>query len=118
MIEYFSTVGGLAVLSVLVSSFVIKNLKIEAGWAKQLISWIAPIVLSVIGLICQLGLFVAFGPVTSVVAWIYTIIAGIGIGLGANGIYDLKHMSEIIDMITKKPIEDEEYKQHLISLLK
>ena len=45
----FSTLGGLAALTVVITGFINKTFKVEKDWVKQLISWLVPVVVSVVG---------------------------------------------------------------------
>ena len=97
----FSTLVGVAAVNVFVTEAIVSKCKVTKEWAKQLISWITPLVLSVAGLLCQLGLFADYGVITDWHAWIYTILTGVGLGLVSNGLYDIPFVQTILDWIVK-----------------
>lgn len=97
----FSTLGGLAALTVVITGFINKTFKVEKDWVKQLISWLVPVVVSVVGFALQLGLFAAFGPLTLWTGWVYSILTGLGVGLISNGLYDINGVQSLLDLITK-----------------
>lgn len=99
MLSYFYSIGGVAALNVIATQFINSKLNITKKWAKQLISWILPVIISVIGFIFGLGIFADFGTISSITSWIYTSLTGVGIGLISNGIYDLKDLQNILEFI-------------------
>lgn len=97
---YFSSLGGLSALNVLVTDWIVKVCKVQKGWVKQLISWIVPVVLSVLGFCLGLGLFAGYGALTAWTGWVYTILTGFGVGLISNGLYDISGVQKALDWIT------------------
>ena len=98
-VESFSTFSGLAALTVVLCQFIVKMFKVEVNWLKQVISWVIPIVLCIIGYLCKLGMFVEYHMLVEWQGWLYTILVGLGIGLTSNGIYDIPLISKFLDMI-------------------
>ena len=96
LLTYFSTFGGVSALNVVVTEMINSTLGIKVSWLKQLISWLCPMLLSVLGFVFGLGMFSAYGTITSVSGWIYTVLTGIGLGLTSNGIYDIEWVQNII----------------------
>lgn len=97
---YFSSLGGLSALNVLITDWIVKVCKVQKGWVKQLISWIVPVVLSVLGFCLGLGLFAGYGALTAWTGWVYTILTGVGVGLISNGLYDISGVQKALDWIT------------------
>ena len=85
----FSTIGGLATLTTFICSLLTNYLKIKEAWLKQVISWIIPIIISIVGYLTKLGLFINFSELVAWQGWIFTCLTGLGIGLISNGIYDI-----------------------------
>lgn len=110
---FFTSLSGLAALNVIVADWINKTLKIEKGWAKQLISWIVPILVTTFGFVLQVGLFSTFGPLTAWTGWLYAVLTGLGTGLVSNGIYDINGVKTLLNSITSLfgrflPKKDEE----------
>lgn len=99
LLTYFSTFGGVSALNVVVTEMINSTLGIKASWLKQLISWLCPMLLSVLGFVFGLGMFSAYGTITSVSGWIYTVLTGVGLGLTSNGIYDIEWVQNIMKNI-------------------
>ena len=97
----FSTLAGVAAVNVFVTEAIVKGCKVTKDWAKQLISWATPLLLSIVGLLCQFGLFADYGPITNWHAWIYTIVTGLGLGLVSNGLYDIPFIQQFLDWLVK-----------------
>ena len=97
----FSTLAGVAAVNVFVTEAIVKGCKVTKDWAKQLISWATPLLLSIVGLLCQFGLFADYGPITDWHAWIYTIVTGLGLGLVSNGLYDVPFIQQLLDWLVK-----------------
>jgi uncharacterized membrane protein len=97
---YFSSLGGLSALNVLITDWLVKVCKVQKGWVKQLISWIVPVVVSVLGFCLGLGLFAGYGALTAWTGWVYTILTGVGVGLISNGLYDISGVQKALDWIT------------------
>lgn len=97
----FSTLAGVAAVNVFITEAIVKGCKVTKDWAKQLISWATPLLLSIVGLLCQFGLFAGYGPITDWHAWIYTIVTGLGLGLVSNGLYDIPFIQQFLDWLVK-----------------
>lgn len=97
---FFTSLSGLATLNVIVSDWINKTLKIEKGWLKQLVSWITPILVTVVGFVLQVGIFSTFGSLTMWTGWVYAILTGFGTGLISNGIYDINGVKTLLNNIT------------------
>lgn len=87
--SYFVSIAALASLVVIISSW-INNLLNLKGFYKQLSSWIIALILSFIGWALQIGMFVGL-------QWYIVILYGFGVGLVANGIFDIS----IIQLVLK-----------------
>lgn len=96
LLTYFSTLGGVSALNVVVTEMINSAFGIKAGWLKQLISLVCPMLLSVLGFVFGFGIFATYGTISSVSGWIYTVLTGIGLGLASNGIYDIEWVQNII----------------------
>lgn len=96
LLTYFSTLGGVSALNVVVTEMINSAFGVKASWLKQLISWVCPMLLSVLGFIFGFGIFGAYGTISSVSGWIYTVLTGLGLGLTSNGIYDIEWVQNII----------------------
>lgn len=99
MVECFSTLGGMSALSVVITDALVRSFNVTKGWVKQLISWLVPVLASCFGLLCQFGLFAAFGPITAWYAWVYTILTGFGVGLISNGLFDIDWVKTLLDKL-------------------
>lgn len=95
---YFATIGGVAALNVIVTEFLNKAVGAK-GWVKQVVSWVCPLVIAIVGLVFGWGIFAGYGTIGSVAAWFYTILTGFGIGLVSNGLYDIKYVQKVITFI-------------------
>ena len=96
LLTYFSTLSGVSALNVVVTEMINSAFGVKAGWLKQLISWVCPMLLSVLGFVFGFGIFGAYGTISSVSGWIYTVLTGLGLGLTSNGIYDIEWVQNII----------------------
>ena len=96
LLTYFSTLGGVSALNVVVTEMINSAFGVKASWLKQLISWVCPMLLSVLGFVFGFGIFGAYGTISSVSGWIYTVLTGLGLGLTSNGIYDIEWVQNII----------------------
>ncbi len=94
IVDYFVSMGALVPLVVLITDFVKRWLDIETGLVKQLISWVTAIGLCFAGMAFELGMFVDFNIVT-------TIVYGLAVGLVSNGIFDIKVVQLLLDFILK-----------------
>lgn len=99
MLSYFYSIGGLAALNVAATQLINSKFNISKNWARHLISWILPVLVSVLGLVFGLGIFADFGTVSSLVAWGYTLLVGLGTGLVSNGLYDLKDLQDLWEFL-------------------
>ena len=97
----FSTLAGVAAVNVFITEAIVKGCKVTKDWAKQLISWATPLLLSIVGLLCQFGLFADYGQITDWQAWIYTIVTGLGLGLVSNGLYDIPFVQQFLEWLVK-----------------
>lgn len=95
----FSTIGGLATLTTFICSLLTNYLKIKKAWIKQVISWIIPILISIMGYLTKLGLFINFSELVSWQGWVFTCLTGLGIGLISNGIYDISGVKNVLKSI-------------------
>ena len=96
LLTYFSTLGGVSALNVVVTEMINTTFGIKGARLKQLISWVCPMLLSVLGFVFGFGIFAAYGTISSVSGWIYTVLTGLGLGLTSNGIYDIEFVQNII----------------------
>lgn len=96
LLTYFSTLGGVSALNVVVTEMINSAFGVKASWLKQLISWVCPMLLSILGFVFGFGIFGAYGTISSVSGWIYTVLTGLGLGLTSNGIYDIEWVQNII----------------------
>jgi hypothetical protein len=96
---YFETIGSIAALTVVISSFLIdKVFKVTLKWVKMLISWLLSIGLTLGATLLNIG-FVAEFP------WLTSLVYGFGVGLVANGLFDVTLVQaflEILKLKTKK----------------
>ena len=112
MIVDFSTLAGVAAVNVFITETIVKLAKVEKGWVKQLISWLTPVVICIVGLLCQLGIFADYGTIASWQGWVLTLVTGLGLGLTSNGLYDLPFVQKILEWIEslinkRKAVEEE-----------
>lgn len=96
LLTYFSTLGGGSALNVVVTEMINSAFGVKTSWLKQLISWVCPMLLSILGFVFGFGIFGAYGTISSVSGWIYTVLTGLGLGLTSNGIYDIEWVQNII----------------------
>lgn len=97
MIDFFSSIGGLSTLVLIITEWINKQFKVQKAWVKQLISWCVSILLCIGGFILSMGLFATFGGIGTVTGWIYTVLSGIGVGLISNGLYDISAVQTILN---------------------
>lgn len=95
-ITAFSSISTLATLTVGLTEMLKSKLNLKKKGQKQLLSWSLPCILSIIGFVLGLGIFADFGTISSISAWIETIITGIGIGLTSNGIYEIDYVKDLL----------------------
>ena len=96
LLTYFSTLGGVSALNVVVTEMFNTTFGIKGARLKQLISWVCPMLLSVLGFVFGFGIFAAYGTISSVAGWVYTVLTGLGLGLTSNGIYDIEWVQNVI----------------------
>lgn len=97
--EYFASLTGLVALNVLIMNWVLTFFKIKKNWLKQFLTWVLSIGEAVVGFIFSLGLFVEFTALPLWEGWTFTILTGLGVGLIANGIYDIPAVRQLLDAI-------------------
>lgn len=85
----FASLAGVAAGSVFISALLIKWLKVTKAWVKQLVSWIAPLVIFVVGNLLNFGFMAEF-------TWLMTVVYGLGAGLVSNGIFDIALVQAIL----------------------
>lgn len=95
-ITAFSSISTLAAFTVGLTEMLKSKLNLTQKWQKQLLSWSLPCILSILGFVLGLGIFADFGTISSIPAWIETIITGIGIGLASNGVYEIDYIKDFI----------------------
>ena len=88
----FATLSGLAAGSVIISALFIKWFKAIKSWVRQVISWLVPIALMVVGNLLNLGFMSEF-------TWLMTVAYGLGAGLISNGIYDVAGVQTLLALI-------------------
>lgn len=96
LLTYFSTLGGVSALNVVVTEMINTTFGIKGARLKQLISWVCPMLLSVLSFVFGFGIFGAYGTISSVAGWVYTVLTGLGLGLTSNGIYDIEWVQNVI----------------------
>ena len=96
LLTYFSTLGGVSALNVVVTEMINTTFGIKGARLKQLISWVCPMLLSVLGFVFGFGIFGAYGTISSVAGWVYTVLTGLGLGLTSNGIDDIEWVQNMI----------------------
>lgn len=77
-----------------ITEFIKKHVKVEGG-IYQLFSWLISITLCFIGWLLNIGIFIG------IEEWYSVLACGIGIGLAANGIFDIKIVKAILQAIFK-----------------
>ncbi len=91
----FASLAGVAAGSVIISALLIKWLKITKSWLRQVVSWVAPVALFVVGNLLNIGFMAEF-------TWIMTFVYGLGAGLVSNGIFDIALIQAILAAIGLK----------------
>ena len=91
----FATLSGVAAGSVIISALFIKWLKVTKSWVRQIVSWIVPIVLIVVGNLLNTGFMAEF-------TWLMTFAYGLGTGLISNGIYDVAAVQTLLALLGLK----------------
>lgn len=92
--DYFVSLVALVPLVILITDFLKRWLKIEKTWIKQVLSWVISLVLCLIGMWFNLGIFADF-------SLIVTLAYGIATGLVANGVFDIELVKTLLDFILK-----------------
>ena len=95
--ESFATFGGLAALNVMIVNLITTQFNIQTGWVKQMLSWLIPISVSIVGFLLNLGLFTVYNDIAAWQGWLYTILTGFGIGLTSNGIFDIAAVKTLLN---------------------
>ena len=86
---WFGTLAGIAALTTFVAGVLNGLLKVTKTFVKQLVSWVAAILLAVLANLINLG-FLAGS------TWLMTILYGFGAGLVANGLFDVAIVKALI----------------------
>jgi len=96
--SYFGTLAAAAGLVVILAGYVNTHVfSTASATVKQIVSWVLAIVVAFVGQIKGLGVFAS----TDV---IWTVLNGLGVGLVANGIFDVGLVQSILEFIkAKKP---------------
>lgn len=94
----FATLAGLAAGSVVITATLTTWLKITKGWAKQLVSWLIPIIVVIAGNLLNIGFMAEF-------TWLATFVYGLGGGLVSNGIFDVDLVQKILEALNLKQKE-------------
>lgn len=92
---FFVDLAGAAALVVLISGWINTNLIKLVGWQAQVLSWAVAIGVAFLGSWKNIGIFAE----TDV---LWTILNGIGAGLIANGVYDVKIVQTILEFVKAK----------------
>jgi hypothetical protein len=89
----FASIGSVVGLVILITEFIKKHIKVEGG-IYQLFSWLVGIILCLIGWFLKLGIFQG-------IEWYETVAYGLGVGLVANGIFDIEIVKALLKAIFK-----------------
>lgn len=92
--NYFISLAALLPLVVLITDLVVRWLKIQKSTVKQIVSWVISVLLCFFGMFLNLGMFADFSVVT-------TVAYGFATGLVSNGIFDIKLVQTLLDLILK-----------------
>ena len=95
----FASLAGVAAGSVFISALLIKWLKVTKSWLRQLVSWIAPVVIFVVGNLFNFGFMSEF-------TWVMTIVYGLGAGLISNGIFDIAIVQALLAALNLEKKEE------------
>lgn len=98
-IDYFTTIGGLSTLVLIITEWINRKFNVEKSWVKQLISWCVSILICVVGFVLQLGMFTTFGGIGTWLSWVYVGLTGLGTGLISNGLYDITGVKSLLNGI-------------------
>ena len=99
LMEYFGSLAGLVALNVIVMNWVLVLFKISKNWLKQLLRWIVSVAEAIVGFVFSLGLFVKLTALPAWEGWLFTVLIGLGIGLVANGIYDIPVVRKLLESL-------------------
>lgn len=91
--DFFISLAAMIPLIVFITGWLTKILN-PSGAIKQIISWLVSVVLAIIAWALNLGIF-------EPLSWYIAIVYGLAAGLGANGIFDIKLIQKILDIIFK-----------------
>lgn len=92
--NYFVSLVALVPLVVLISDFLKRWLKIDKTWVKQVTAWVVSVLLCLVGMWFDLGMFETFKIGT-------TLAYGVAVGLVANGVFDVGFVQTLLDLILK-----------------
>lgn len=95
----FASLAGVATGSVFISALLIKWFKVTKGWLRQLVSWIAPLVLFVAGNLLNIGFMAEF-------TWVMTLVYGLGAALISNGIFDIELVKKLLAALNLEKKEE------------
>ena len=97
---YFETIGTIAALTVIIATFLIDNVfKFVKRYPKMILTWLIAILLTAAGNLLNVG-FVAEFP------WLTTVIYGLGVGLVANGIFDVPMVQAFLELLKLKKVKE------------
>ena len=98
--DYFVTIGTIAALTVIIATFLIdKVLKWTKRYPKMILTWLVAIALTFIGNLLNLGFAAEF-------PWLTTAVYGLGVGLVANGIFDVPTVQVILEFLKLKKVKE------------
>ena len=92
--QYFVSLAVLIPLIILITDFLVRWLKIEKSWVKQVLSWGVSLILCAVGVTFDLGMFAG-------VPTYHFVLYGLGVGLVSNGIFDINVVQMLLDFIFK-----------------
>ena len=93
---YFYTLATFAGIIIPVTSFLNKEFRISIPWVKQLLSWIVSLVLGLIAVFFDWGIFVG-------AEWYIAIVYCLAAGLIANGIFDIVIIRSVLKAFGLEP---------------
>lgn len=94
--NFFLSLAAVVPLVTFLTALFNRFIRISAGWAKQTVSWIIALAVSISGWYLNFGIFDALT--------IYgAILYGFGAGLAANGFFDIKIIQAILEAIRLQP---------------
>jgi hypothetical protein len=89
---YFGSFLGLAVLATFLAAFMNGILKVTSKWIRQLVAWGVAIILMLISALANFG-FASEFPI------LQALVYGLGVGLVANGVFDVPVVKAILDKV-------------------